>query len=98
MTYFHTGTRTIIGATSFHGPVRNGKGWVRSAMAAKHKRWELEKRSQTPASDTEWAVWGNELAMFSHIKPLTFHLTLSAIEVVIIVKAIGRLVSICCDE
>ena len=25
MTYFHTGTRTIIGAKSFHCPVRDGK-------------------------------------------------------------------------
>ena len=26
---------TIIGAASFHGPVRDGKGWVQSAIAAK---------------------------------------------------------------
>tara|TARA_Y100001936_G_scaffold161949_1_gene158140 strand:- start:45 stop:227 length:183 start_codon:yes stop_codon:yes gene_type:complete len=26
---------TIIGATLFHGPVRDGKGWVQSAIAAK---------------------------------------------------------------
>src|SRR5690606_22780060 len=26
MTYFHTGCSTIIGAKSFHGPVRDGKG------------------------------------------------------------------------
>ena len=26
---------TIIGAEAFHGPVRNGKGWVQLAMAAK---------------------------------------------------------------
>ncbi|WP_295762377.1 hypothetical protein, partial [Undibacterium sp.] len=26
MTYFHTGCSTIIGAESFHGPVRDGKG------------------------------------------------------------------------
>ncbi|MFM1908639.1 MAG: hypothetical protein RLZZ591_2316, partial [Pseudomonadota bacterium] len=25
MTYFHTGTRTIIGAEAFHCPVRDGK-------------------------------------------------------------------------
>lgn len=29
---------TIIGATSFHGPVRDGKGWVQSAIAAKRNR------------------------------------------------------------
>ena len=27
---------TIIGAGSFHGPVRDGKGWFQTAMAAKH--------------------------------------------------------------
>ncbi|MEY2782638.1 MAG: hypothetical protein RLZZ134_697, partial [Pseudomonadota bacterium] len=27
MTYFHTGIRTIIGAKSFHCPVRDGKEW-----------------------------------------------------------------------
>jgi hypothetical protein len=25
-----------MGATLFHGPVRDGKGWVQRAMAAKH--------------------------------------------------------------
>ncbi|MDN7535603.1 hypothetical protein QZM30_36720, partial [Burkholderia orbicola] len=29
ITYFHTGIRTIIGVESFHGPVRDGKGWDR---------------------------------------------------------------------
>ena len=32
MTYFHTGIRTIIGAKSFHCPVRDGKEWYRLAM------------------------------------------------------------------
>jgi hypothetical protein len=32
MSYFHTGIRTIIGAASFHGPVRDGKGWFQRAM------------------------------------------------------------------
>jgi hypothetical protein len=32
ITYFHTGCSTIIGAKSFHGPVRDGKGWYRHAM------------------------------------------------------------------
>ena len=32
ITYFHTGRSTIIGAKSFHGPVRDGKGWDRLAM------------------------------------------------------------------
>ena len=36
MTYFHTGTRTIIGAKSFHGPVRDGKEWYQLAMVTRH--------------------------------------------------------------
>ena len=36
MTYFHTGIRTIIGVESFHGPVRDGKGWDRLAMIIRH--------------------------------------------------------------
>ena len=32
----HGYDRTIIGATSFHGPVRDGKGWVQRAMVAKN--------------------------------------------------------------
>jgi hypothetical protein len=29
--------RTIIGAESFHGPVRDGKGWVQLAMVVRRK-------------------------------------------------------------
>ena len=36
MTYFHTGCSTIIGAESFHGPVRDGKGWYRLAIVIRH--------------------------------------------------------------
>ena len=36
MSYFHTGTRTIIGAKSFHGPVRDGKEWYQLAMVIRH--------------------------------------------------------------
>ena len=38
MTYFHTGIRTIIGANSFHCPVRDGKEWYQVAMVVRHKR------------------------------------------------------------
>ena len=38
VTYFHMRKHTIIGATSFHGSVRNGKRWVQIAMAAK-RNW-----------------------------------------------------------
>ena len=37
MTYFHTGTRTIIGAEAFHCPVRDGKEWDHLAMVIRHK-------------------------------------------------------------
>ena len=36
MTYFHTGTRTIIGAEAFHCPVRDGKEWYHLAMVIRH--------------------------------------------------------------
>ena len=36
ITYFHTGCSTIIGAKSFHGPVRDGKGWFQLAMVVRH--------------------------------------------------------------
>jgi hypothetical protein len=37
MSYFHTGIRTIIGAESFHCPVRDGKEWDQLAMVIRHK-------------------------------------------------------------
>src|SRR3954464_10141759 len=40
MTYFHTGCSTIIGAKSFHGPVRDGKGWYRLAMVIRLDLYE----------------------------------------------------------
>ena len=36
MSYFHTGTRTIIGAEAFHCPVRDGKEWDHLAMVVRH--------------------------------------------------------------
>ena len=36
MSYFHTGVRTIIGAKSFHVPVRDGKEWGQLAMVIRH--------------------------------------------------------------
>ena len=40
ITYFHTGCSTIIGAKSFHGPVRDGKGWDRLAMVIRHDLYD----------------------------------------------------------
>ena len=42
ITYFHTGCSTIIGAKSFHGPVRDGKGWDRLAMVIRHDLYESQ--------------------------------------------------------
>ena len=41
MSYFHTGTRTIIGAEAFHCPVRDGKEWDHLAMVVRHNRRPL---------------------------------------------------------
>src|SRR6218665_2852139 len=38
MTYFHTGSRTIIGAKSFHCPVRDGKEGGQLAMVIR-RNW-----------------------------------------------------------
>ena len=38
MSYFHAGTRTIIGAEAFHCPVRDGKEWDHLAMVIKLNR------------------------------------------------------------
>ena len=43
VTYFHMGIHTIIGAESFHGPVRDGKAWDQLAMAAKLKLLQIGK-------------------------------------------------------
>ena len=36
MTYFHMRKHTIIGAKSFHCPVRDGKEWDQLAMVVRH--------------------------------------------------------------
>ena len=46
MSYFHTGTRTIIGAKAFHCPVRDGKEWDHLAMVI---RLDLLPRRQVTA-------------------------------------------------
>ena len=48
MSYFHTGTRTIIGAEAFHCPVRDGKEWDHLAMVI---RLDLSPAPGTPAAD-----------------------------------------------
>ena len=47
MTYFHIRTYTIIGAKSFHCPVRDGKEWDQLAMVVRHNRGQkTEDRGQ----------------------------------------------------
>ena len=36
LTYFRVRMHTIIGAASFHGPVRDGKAWFQGAMGTRH--------------------------------------------------------------
>ena len=45
MSYFHTGTRNIIGAEAFHCPVRDGKEWDHLAMVVRHNRHPLHSGS-----------------------------------------------------
>ena len=47
MTYFHTGTRTIIGAKSFHCPVRDGK--------ERYERANVKKQNMVPGCFREQA-------------------------------------------
>jgi hypothetical protein len=42
MSYFHTGTRTIIGAEAFHCPVRDGKEWYHLAMVIRHNFFAIQ--------------------------------------------------------
>jgi hypothetical protein len=48
VTYFRVRKRhTIIGANSFHGPVRDGKAWFQAAVAATKKNEEVKSGSPT---------------------------------------------------
>ena len=40
MTYFHIRMHTIIGAKSFHCPVRDGKEWDQLAMVVRHNWYQ----------------------------------------------------------
>jgi hypothetical protein len=59
ITYFHTGIRTIIGVESFHGPVRDGKGWYQLAMVIRHKGvlwWGLAHHNQSGEEVVEFTL------------------------------------------
>ena len=55
MTYFHIRMYTIIGAKSFHCPVRDGKEWGQLAMVVRH-RLHLHKHFNFAESRVE-TVW-----------------------------------------
>ncbi len=46
MTYFHMRMHTIIGAESFHCPVRDGKEWGQLAMVVRHNCCRYQGRVQ----------------------------------------------------
>ena len=64
ITYFHTGCSTIIGAKSFHGPVRDGKGWDRLAMVIRHDLYEW--LSWTTAQNLEEVKFGSNCLNKQH--------------------------------
>ena len=54
MTYFHIRTYTIIGAESFHCPVRDGKEWDQLAMVVRHNcRRLLAPVTGLPSTDID---------------------------------------------
>ena len=54
MTYFHTGIRTIIGAESFHCPVRDGKEWYQLAMVVRHNFLSSWVGREGPSQDDQF--------------------------------------------
>ena len=64
MSYFHTGTRTIIGAKAFHCPVRDGKEWDHLAMVIRldlSPPRSFERRSKFIESDQQIAYLAAQL-------------------------------------
>ena len=57
MSYFHTGTRTIIGAEAFHFPVRDGKEWDHLAMVIRLNRLPSCLSRKTANSQSRLAVF-----------------------------------------
>ena len=54
MTYFHMRMHTIIGAKSFHCPVRDGKEWGQLAMVVRHNCRRSLELLREPATDINW--------------------------------------------
>src|SRR4051812_30883589 len=81
ITYFHTGCSTIIGAKSFHGPVRDGKGWDRLAMVIRHNLYEFCRQSGNSTLNLEEVVF---LFLGSHLFQQTAHTVILFITVKVI--------------
>src|SRR4051812_6004296 len=81
ITYFHTGCSTIIGAKSFHGPVRDGKGWYRLAMVIRHNLYEFCRQSGNSTLNLEEVVF---LFLGSHLFQQTAHTVILFITVKVI--------------
>lgn len=63
ITYFHTGNSTIIGAESFHCPVRDGKEWDQPAMVIRHNLLSVRRAEQTnPGIRKETGVIQNDIS------------------------------------
>lgn len=94
ITYFHTGCSTIIGAKSFHGPVRDGKGWYQLAMVIRHNLSLLlcsltyqanHSRSQFRIS----SVVNNRVTIFSHVSSGFQLFAFASLTATITTKVIG---------
>ena len=74
MSYFHTGTRTIIGAEAFHCPVRDGKEWDHLAMVIRLNRTppcvitHKTANSQSRTRDHQSHDYQNLIAHQLHLK------------------------------
>ena len=56
MSYFHTGTRTIIGAEAFHCPVRDGKEWYHLAMVIRLDLSPLCRRQNSQSIESNHLI------------------------------------------
>ena len=71
MSYFHTGIRTIIGAESFHCPVRDGKEWYQLAMVVRHNflsSWLGITQSRQPIYRANQLHRFNEPVVLSYVQ------------------------------
>ena len=76
MTYFHTGTRTIIGAEAFHCPVRDGKEWYHFAMVVRHNclpSWFGMNQSRRPIYRANQLHRFNEPICIGFLNASTWH-------------------------